>query len=278
MELLTTAGQSHQIEQLIKGANSHIWLISPYLKIHKSLFEKLKKADARQVKITLVYGKNDLQAEQQADLEQLQNCEVYFCKNLHAKAYLNETFGIIGSMNLYEFSQINNIEFGALFTKKEDKEFYENTVDEISSLIDISEQKQEIKPNSTPTYTQQQRQDRAIQFYSSLRDVLANVQVSLDVLSETSTRVSFTAVHPENKDIIFSNGWGFITVYSEEEQISDEIRDKAKKISSAIDSGNRFYNHRHANRFCIYDPKFSGDESYLDDGDAEVIREIVKIF
>ena len=39
---------------------------------------------------------------------------LYFSKNLHAKCYLNEKKMIITSMNLYEFSQVNNREMAFL--------------------------------------------------------------------------------------------------------------------------------------------------------------------
>ena len=49
-----------------------------------------------------------------AKLEYVQSV---FCKNLHAKCYLNESTCIISSLNLYEFSQVNNNEMGVLIEK-----------------------------------------------------------------------------------------------------------------------------------------------------------------
>ena len=43
-----------------------------------------------------------------------------FCTNLHAKCYLSETSALVTSMNLYEFSQVNNHEMGISLTKAED--------------------------------------------------------------------------------------------------------------------------------------------------------------
>ncbi len=53
-------------------------------------------------------------------MQKLDFVRLSFCKNLHAKCYLNESECIISSLNLYEFSQINNNEMGILIRKYED--------------------------------------------------------------------------------------------------------------------------------------------------------------
>ena len=57
-----------------------------------------------------------------------------FCKELHAKCYLNESEAVITSMNLYKASQ-ENIEMGILITKQEDYEAYENLWKEVKRII-----------------------------------------------------------------------------------------------------------------------------------------------
>lgn len=63
-----------------------------------------------------------------------------FCKDLHAKCYLNEREAIITSMNLYEFSQINNNEMGVYVEKETDPELYKDICDEAQRLIRISDE------------------------------------------------------------------------------------------------------------------------------------------
>lgn len=53
------------------------------------------------------------------------------CKNLHAKCYLNENEAIITSMNLYEFSQMNNNEMGIHLTKSGNPELSQAAYDEV---------------------------------------------------------------------------------------------------------------------------------------------------
>ena len=63
-----------------------------------------------------------------------------FCKNLHAKCYMNEETCIVTSLNLYEFSQINNNEMGILIHRGEDGQLYKDTYDEAQRIIRISEE------------------------------------------------------------------------------------------------------------------------------------------
>ena len=63
-----------------------------------------------------------------------------FCKNLHAKCYLNENRCIITSLNLYEFSQINNNEMGILLSKDEDSDVYRDAYEEAQRIVRISDE------------------------------------------------------------------------------------------------------------------------------------------
>lgn len=57
-----------------------------------------------------------------------------FYEKLHAKCYLNEDVGIITSMNLYEFSELNNREMGISVDANIDYEVYKQITAEIDSL------------------------------------------------------------------------------------------------------------------------------------------------
>ncbi|MGB1321719.1 MAG: DNA repair protein, partial [Vibrio gallaecicus] len=63
-----------------------------------------------------------------------------FCKNLHAKCYMNESSCIITSLNLYEFSQVNNNEMGIFIDRDEDSEIYKDSYDEAQRIIRISDE------------------------------------------------------------------------------------------------------------------------------------------
>jgi hypothetical protein len=63
---------------------------------------------------------------------------VTFCKNVHAKCYLNEDFGMVTSLNLYDFSQANNQEMGILFAKSTEPDLYQSVSQEALRIIRIS--------------------------------------------------------------------------------------------------------------------------------------------
>ncbi len=133
-EFLTTQGILHELENIIMNANSRIVLISPYVKLPQTLFERLKDKDNRNVKITLVYGKDELNPAERSKLEQLNNLSLYFRENLHAKCFFNEEHMVIASMNMYEYSA-NNREMGVLIRAKGDEKVYNEAVKEAESIL-----------------------------------------------------------------------------------------------------------------------------------------------
>ena len=119
-KFLTTSAIAYHIENIVREANKHLILVTPYLKLTKNLFERLKDASNKGIKVILIYGKEELKKEQKNWLHELKNLELHFSENLHAKIYLNEKELIIGSMNLYDYSEKNNREAGVLFERKID--------------------------------------------------------------------------------------------------------------------------------------------------------------
>ena len=139
-KFLDTEGISHHINQIIKNAEDKLILISPYLKIKDRYKELIKYKDKLKKDIRIIYGKQELQPEEINWLEPLEYVRTIFCKNLHAKCYMNENEALITSMNLYEFSQINNIEMGILISKEEDSELFKNINEEVQRLINSGEE------------------------------------------------------------------------------------------------------------------------------------------
>ena len=127
-KFLTTAGISTELEEIITKADERLILISPFLKVNDRLKELIEdKARFKDIDIRVIYGKNELQPEENNWLESMNSVRTSFRKNLHAKCYLNEKTALLTSMNLYEYSQQNNDEMGILVTHEEDlyDEIYE---------------------------------------------------------------------------------------------------------------------------------------------------------
>lgn len=138
-DFLTTRGTSHQIENIIMEAKSKLILLSPFLQISKTLFERLKDASKKGVNIKIIYGKDELKPNEKNSLAALTNIELFYHENLHAKCYFNETKMVITSMNMYQFSENNNREMGILIDAKAESELFQKAVNEALSIIEHSE-------------------------------------------------------------------------------------------------------------------------------------------
>ena len=137
---LNTSGTSFYLEKLIKDASERVILISPFLKLNDRIKELLEDKDRLKIDIRIVYGKSELQPAEINWLKELTFVRTSFCKNLHAKCYLSEDSCIITSLNLYEFSQVNNNEMGVLIDKYTDVDMYKDAYEEAQRIIRISDE------------------------------------------------------------------------------------------------------------------------------------------
>ncbi len=139
-KFLDTTGVSYHLQQLINKANEKLILISPYLKINERIKQSLEDKNRLKIDIRVVYGKNDLQPDENNWLKSMNSIRSSFLKDLHAKCYLNENEAIITSMNLYEFSQVNNNEMGILIERDKEPELYKDVFEEVQRLIRNSDE------------------------------------------------------------------------------------------------------------------------------------------
>lgn len=139
-KFLNTSATNYFLEELIKEAKDRLVLISPFLKLNDKMKELLADKNRLKIDVRIVYGKSELQPEEINWLKELTYIRTSFCKNLHAKCYLNEEFCIITSLNLYEFSQINNNEMGILIRRSEDPDLYRDAYEEAQRIIRISDE------------------------------------------------------------------------------------------------------------------------------------------
>lgn len=139
-KFLNTSATNYFLEELIKNAKDRLILISPFLKLNDRMKELLADKNRLKIDVRIVYGKSELQPEEINWLKERTYIRTSFCKNLHAKCYMNEELAIITSLNLYEFSQINNNEMVVLIRREEDGELYRETYDEAQRIIRISDE------------------------------------------------------------------------------------------------------------------------------------------
>jgi phosphatidylserine/phosphatidylglycerophosphate/cardiolipin synthase-like enzyme len=136
-EFLDTTAISYHLERLLKTAKRRIVLISPYLKLRPRVRELIEDAARLGVQVQIVYGKKE-RCDEVDRLKTINRVSVTFCKNVHAKCYLNEDFGMVTSLNLYDFSQANNQEMGILFAKLTEHDLYQAVSQEALRIIRIS--------------------------------------------------------------------------------------------------------------------------------------------
>lgn len=139
-KFLDTTGVSYHLQQLINKANEKLVLISPYLKINDRIKQSLEDKNRMKIDIRIVYRDNALQPEEYNWLKSMTSIRSSYCKGLHAKCYLNEKEAILTSMNLYEFSEVNNNEMGIYIEKDTDTELYKEIYEEAHRLIRISDE------------------------------------------------------------------------------------------------------------------------------------------
>lgn len=137
---LATSATTYHLEELIKNASEKVILISPFLKLNDRIKELLEDKNRLKIDMRIVYGKSELQPSEINWLKELSFVRTSFCKNLHAKCYMNEDTCIITSLNLYEFSQVNNNEMGVLITRAADEEMYRDAQEEAQRIIRISDE------------------------------------------------------------------------------------------------------------------------------------------
>jgi len=113
---------------------------SYHLEERNKIKELLEDKNRLKIDIRIIYGKVELTNEESNWLKELDYIRTSFCENLHAKCYMNENICIVTSMNLYDFSQINNNEMGILIKKDEDLQLYKDTKEEVERIIRISEE------------------------------------------------------------------------------------------------------------------------------------------
>lgn len=139
-KFLNTSATNYFLEELIKNAKDRLILISPFLKLNDRVKELLADKNRLKIDVRIVYGKSELQPEEISWLKELSYIRTSFCKNLHAKCYLSEELCIVTSLNLYEFSQVNNNEMGILIRRSDDSELYRDAYEEAQRIIRVSEE------------------------------------------------------------------------------------------------------------------------------------------
>ena len=118
---LNTERLNYWIPKLISEAQKELVIIVPYVQISLKIFNALLLANKNGVQIIFIYRESKLTDEQRSRLLSLENLSLLYHPNVHCKTYYNGELLIIGSMNLYKYSEKNNREMGILAARMDYK-------------------------------------------------------------------------------------------------------------------------------------------------------------
>ena len=127
-----------QIKKTIDNAKHKLVLMSPFLRLSKTLYKKLKDANSRGVKINMICKNDTFNEDEKARIGSLENVSLHFYQDLCAKCFLNEDRMVITSMNMDRIPNNNNRETGILITK-EDSQYFSSVIQQIQSIPSLSQ-------------------------------------------------------------------------------------------------------------------------------------------
>ena len=137
--ILDTYETNTWISHISEDARKHLVIICPYLRINEKLRRTIEVADRKGVNLFVIYGKREFDEGTMTWLKGLRHSNIAYIKDLHAKLYMNEEMAVISSMNLYEYSQVNNEELGVLCGKRQDRNEFKDITFQVMRMIGISE-------------------------------------------------------------------------------------------------------------------------------------------
>ena len=238
---------------LFDESQKELVLIVPYVKMTKAVHDALKECSDRGVEICIVCRKDKVNPKQMQKLADIDRMTVLTHPNLHSKIYMNEYDILIGSMNLYDYSEKYNREAGYKFDRKDSWNVHdaEDCVNEINEIISGS------SIHKASKFVSRKGLD-----FKILKNLLDLAHEKARILSKNFIAKKFVInLDDYNLDPVCENFYDNITVvannrfeiyprYSKE--VLDKIFNKFKPIPPERINGLRLYTDKHKNRFTLY--------------------------
>jgi hypothetical protein len=120
-KFITGQNLEKAIYDIIWNAKETLLIVSPFIKLDdyfKILFDK--HVNNSKLHLLIVFGKNENMVSKSLSkgdfdyFKKFLNVSVIYIPNLYGKYYANEKLSVLTSINLYDYSFKNNIEFGVL--------------------------------------------------------------------------------------------------------------------------------------------------------------------
>ncbi len=139
-EFLSPVGVSYQIDRLLSEASGEIVMFCPEIKFHDSVILRFQQADQRNVRITLLFGRDRGQIKGQLWFKKFRNLRILYNENLNSCIYRNEKELIFTSLNLSEMNTGKGKDMGLLITKLRDRKAFEDGLYEQELYIEHAEE------------------------------------------------------------------------------------------------------------------------------------------
>jgi hypothetical protein len=138
VQYLNTQAAYAEIENIVNRAEHALVIMSPYIQINRTLLQKIFHAsEHRNIDISLICRTNDIKPEEMAAINKITRLELFDLPNLHANCIYNEKAMVITSLNLFDYSQINNRDMGAMITVDKDSAAFMSAVKETEYMMQI---------------------------------------------------------------------------------------------------------------------------------------------
>jgi len=115
LDLINTTDLNIEIENMFMQEDKFLLILSPYLDISDKIIKILAASKAEIMIIYREINKKSKMKKIDEFKKLLPKVKFNAIQNFHAKAYISSGTFIITSLNLYEHSQINNLELGVVF-------------------------------------------------------------------------------------------------------------------------------------------------------------------
>lgn len=137
-ELLDSIKSSYRIEEIIKNSGEKISLLTPVFRLSEKLFELLKEASERGVRITVIFRADELEQVEKLLLSELPHIEICHSPDLDARCYFSEKDMIITSMNLHDFHEKKGGDMSISVSRKDDLDLFDKTAELYESIYNSS--------------------------------------------------------------------------------------------------------------------------------------------
>jgi hypothetical protein len=139
VQFLNTQAAYAEIENIVNRSEHKLVMMSPYIQINRTLLQKIFHAsEHRNIDVSLMCRKNDIKPEELDALNKIVRLEIFDLPNLHANCIYNEKAMVISSLNLFDYSQINNRDMGALITYDKDPDAFISAVRESEYMMQLA--------------------------------------------------------------------------------------------------------------------------------------------